>query len=101
MAVDSVVWLAHRLGPVLTARHLSRNLLRMLTLCYLGPENLSSSLLSGGVTRDVSATHRIGITKGAVVGDENAAKVLECLASIAGWYCYQSERISMLMSYFS
>jgi hypothetical protein len=84
MSVDSVVWLSHRLGPVLTARHLSRNLLRMLTLCYLGQENLSALQSGGSDGQDTLDTTTINISKGAVFGDQNAIKVLECLASIAG-----------------
>jgi WD repeat-containing protein 81 len=83
MSVDSVVWLSHRLGPVLTARHLSRNLLRMLTLCYLGQENLSTMPSGGSDSQDTLDTPAISISKGAVFGDQNAVKVLECLASIA------------------
>ncbi|XP_018566395.1 WD repeat-containing protein 81 isoform X2 [Anoplophora glabripennis] len=81
MSSDSVVWLSHRLGPVLTARYLSRNLLKMLTLCYVGRENLAP--LSVEEIEDVSD---ISVTSSHILGDRNAAKVMECLSSIAALY---------------
>ncbi|KAJ8975302.1 hypothetical protein NQ317_011644 [Molorchus minor] len=79
MSSDSIVWLSHRLGPVLTAKYLSRNLLKMLTLCYVGKENLSMVSNSEG-SSDIS------ISMSRIVGDQNAAKVLDCLSSIAALY---------------
>lgn len=81
ISAESVIWLSHRLGPVLTARYLSRNLLRMLTLCYAGKENLTPS-------NDVMLTSVQGMdwNKKVLVGDHNAAKVLDCLTAIAGLY---------------
>ena len=68
MCCESIIWLAHRLGPVLTAKYLTRNLLRMLTLCYYGHLDLNpgnSSCFS-------------------VEGDEYASRVMDCLIAISG-----------------
>lgn len=83
MSAESLIWLSHRLGPVLTARHLTRNLLKMLTLCYVGQENL----LPGFGGSDATANENgnllyFSIADGRIAGDRNAVKVLECLTSI-------------------
>ncbi|XP_039306843.1 WD repeat-containing protein 81 isoform X3 [Solenopsis invicta] len=92
MSAESVIWLSHRLGPVLTARFLSRNLLRMLTLCYAGKENLTPM-------DNENFMHLEDVTwqKPILAGDQNAAKVLECLTAIAGLY---GEQI-ILLQYFA
>ncbi|XP_015112635.1 WD repeat-containing protein 81 [Diachasma alloeum] len=80
MSAESVIWLSHRLGPVLTARFLSRNLLRMLSLCYVGRANLFP------IDDDSSQ----------LIGDVNASKVLESLSAIASLYGEQM----ILVQYF-
>lgn len=84
MSCDSLVWLSHRLGPVLTARYLTRNLLKMLTLCYVGKENLEAAFNEESMDSSFDMSDFITITNSYVLGDKNATKVLECLSSIAG-----------------
>lgn len=81
-AAESLIWLSHRLGPLLTARHLTRNLLKMLMLCYVGQENLLP--LDGGVATSMENLATFSVAEGRVMGDENAANVLECLTAISG-----------------
>lgn len=86
MSAESLLWLSHRLGPVLTARYLTRNLLKMLTLCYVGQENLLPDY-GFNQNEECNPTDNLihfSITDGRIVGDRNAIKVLECLTSITG-----------------
>lgn len=84
MSTESVIWLSHRLGPVLTARHLSRNLLRMLTLCYTGKENLTAIM-------DEADTTSVKLQQKSLIGDVISGRVLECLISIAGLFSFNSQ----------
>ena len=59
------MWLAHRLGRVLACRFLTRNLLRILGLCFLGVEGV----------RDTGRRFRL-------------THVLDCLAHLVGMFTF-------------
>lgn len=84
MSSESLIWLAHRLGPVLTCRYITRNLLKMLTLCYIGKENLIP-----WENYEKDEFDEISMVNSKVVGDRNAMKVIGCLTSIVGKYYFQ------------
>ncbi|XP_016944874.3 WD repeat-containing protein 81 [Drosophila suzukii] len=88
MSAESLVWLSHRLGPVLTSRFITRNLLKLLSLCYVGQENLLPEVDDGGFSSssDAANLNYFSIANARVVGDRSAARVLECLMSIAALY---------------
>ena len=41
VSMDSLLWQVQRLGPVLSSRYITRNLLRMLALCYVDDNSLN------------------------------------------------------------
>lgn len=87
MSAESLIWLSHRLGPVLTARYLTRNLLKMLTLCYIGQENLLPDFANDENVKNLHDNLLVfTISDGRVSGDRSAVKVLECLTSITSIY---------------
>ncbi|KAH8325853.1 hypothetical protein KR067_008979 [Drosophila pandora] len=88
MSAESLVWLSHRLGPVLTSRYITRNLLKLLSLCYVGQENLLPEVDDDGASSSPEAANLnyFSIANARVVGDRSAARVLECLMSIAALY---------------
>lgn len=84
VAAESIKWLSHRLGPLLTAKYLSKNLIRMLALCYLGEEQM---IPLPGNGEDLLKSTRL------VQGDRNAHKILECLSSVS---CIYGEQVILL-----
>ncbi|XP_069568426.1 WD repeat-containing protein 81 isoform X1 [Brachyistius frenatus] len=82
----TVRWLAAKLGPTVASRYVARNLLRLLTNCYIGLENHQF------VARvsDESSLDAVGLgsvyEKKPVVGDHTAEPVLDCLIYIAQLY---------------
>lgn len=83
MSCKSLVWLSHRLGPVLTSRFITKNLLKMLTLCYVGQENL---LPETGTLEESHMLNYFTVFDARVVGDRSATRVLECLTAISALY---------------
>lgn len=83
MSSESLIWLSHRLGPVLTARYLTKNLLKMLSLCYVGQEYL---LPENYDTEESSNLNYFSTSDAKVVGDRNAERVLECLTAVTALF---------------
>ncbi|CAF2861340.1 unnamed protein product [Rotaria sp. Silwood2] len=83
-AVESIIYLQLKLGPVLGCKYFGRHLLRMLALCYVDDEQLQ--LLSSD--KNPFKTIR------PVRGDLNAKKIIDCLLSLIQNY---GEQIILLV----
>ncbi|KIH58351.1 hypothetical protein ANCDUO_11442 [Ancylostoma duodenale] len=74
VAKESVVWLSKRYGPVISARFITANLLRVLGSCYTGMALL-------GNNQEPESVFTLSL-----VGDECGARVEACLSEIAATY---------------
>ncbi|CAH0384398.1 unnamed protein product [Bemisia tabaci] len=70
-AADTLIWLSSRIGPVLTARYVTRNLLRMLTLSYSDVNHLE-------MCEPIESEHASYLNS-EVVGDKLSENILKCL----------------------
>uniref|UniRef100_A0A5F9D0A8 WD repeat-containing protein 81 n=1 Tax=Oryctolagus cuniculus TaxID=9986 RepID=A0A5F9D0A8_RABIT len=82
-ACKMVRWLSAKLGPTVASRHVARNLLRLLTSCYVGPTRQQFTV-SSGESPPLSAGNIY--QRRPVLGDVVSAPVLSCLLHIAHLY---------------
>ncbi|XP_036392445.1 WD repeat-containing protein 81 [Megalops cyprinoides] len=80
----TVRWLSAKLGPTVTARYVARNLLRLLTNCYIGPDK-HQFVPSASEETSLESMGSV-YEKRPVVGDQTAQPVIDCLIYIAHLY---------------
>ncbi|XP_044795399.2 WD repeat-containing protein 81 isoform X2 [Bubalus bubalis] len=82
-ACKMVRWLSAKLGPTVASRHVARNLLRLLTSCYIGP---TRQQFTGGSGESPPLSVGNIYQKRPILGDIVSAPVLSCLLHIAHLY---------------
>lgn len=82
-ACKMVRWLSAKLGPTVASRHVARNLLRLLTSCYVGPTRQQFTA-SNGESPPLSAGNIY--QKRPILGDIVSGPVLSCLLHVAHLY---------------
>ncbi|NWR53545.1 WDR81 protein, partial [Regulus satrapa] len=82
-ACKMVRWLSAKLGPTVTSRFIARNLLRLLTSCYVGPTR--QQFVPSGDEQSPLSTGNI-YQKRPVLGDQVSKPVLACLVHVAYLY---------------
>ncbi|XP_025871880.1 WD repeat-containing protein 81 isoform X2 [Vulpes vulpes] len=82
-ACKMVRWLSAKLGPTVASRYVARNLLRLLTSCYVGPTRQQFTV-SSGESPPLSAGNIY--QKRPILGDIVSGPVLSCLLHIAHLY---------------
>nr|KAF6289793.1 WD repeat domain 81 [Pipistrellus kuhlii] len=82
-ACKMVRWLSAKLGPTVASRHVARNLLRLLTSCYVGSTRQQFAA-SSGESPPLGAGNIY--QKRPVLGDVVSGPVLSCLLHIAHLY---------------
>ncbi|XP_031752539.1 WD repeat-containing protein 81 isoform X2 [Xenopus tropicalis] len=73
-----VRWLSAKLGPTVTSRYIARNLLRLLTSCYVGPQRQQ-------FVANMEENSPLSVKK-PVCGDQVSKPVLDCLMYLAHLY---------------
>uniref|UniRef100_A0A8C9L6M5 WD repeat-containing protein 81 n=1 Tax=Pavo cristatus TaxID=9049 RepID=A0A8C9L6M5_PAVCR len=82
-ACKMVRWLSAKLGPTVTSRFIARNLLRLLTSCYVGPTR--QQFVPSNDENGPLSTGNI-YQKRPVLGDQVSKPVLACLLHVAYLY---------------